>query len=430
MLDKVAKSLVAWQREFLDHGLAHLKPLVLRDVTNAIGMHESTVSRVITNRYMSTAHGIVALKSFFPSGTESYGSERLPSLTVKDTQKLVAAEAGLRPQPAWPPGGLRMSPDEEQLVRQAIEEQRARRPHSEPPPRSDSVETSGVPPEDEEPQRRRADEAAESLHQWVEKIYGIEFSRLAADPEVRAAYRDLQMDLARPQLRSAVLLALRAFAQAASAGATTPPPPDAVESVPRLQERPVVEALSSIHDLNDLLHLAITRAVVLLEIESVSIILLDEERQELYFKVADDTSAGHEQRLREVRFPTTQGIAGWVIRESQSLIVPDVDQDPRFYRGIDVHTGTKTRSLICVPLRTQAWIIGVLEAINKRQGHFTAEDVRLLEAFAHELALALENARLIQERYNLDVQQLIADAERLANSTVQFDTLIGESPKM
>jgi len=292
------------------------------------------------------------------------------------------------------------------------------------------VETSGVPPEDEEPQRRRADEAAESLHQWVEKIYGIEFSRLAADPEVRAAYRDLQTALAHPQLRSAVLLALQAFAQAASAGATTPPPPDAVEPVPRLQERPVVEALSSIHDLNDLLHLAITRAVVLLEIESVSIILLDEERQELYFKVADDTSAGHEQRLREVRFPTTQGIAGWVIRESQSLIVPDVDQDPRFYRGIDVHTGTKTRSLICVPLRTQAWIIGVLEAINKRQGHFTAEDVRLLEAFAHELALALENARLIQERYNLDVQQLIADAERLANSTVQFDTLIGESPKM
>jgi len=122
------------------------------------------------------------------------------------------------------------------------------------------VATSGVPADDEEPQRRRADEAAESLHQWVEKLYGIEFSRLAAGPEVRAAYRDLQTALAHPQLRSAVLLALRAFAQVASAGATTPPPPDAVEAVPRLQERPDVEALSSIHDLNDLLHLAIKRA--------------------------------------------------------------------------------------------------------------------------------------------------------------------------
>jgi Nif-specific regulatory protein len=145
-------------------------------------------------------------------------------------------------------------------------------------------------------------------------------------------------------------------------------------------------------------------------------------------KVADDTRAGHEPRLREVRFPATEGIAGWVIREGQTLIVPDVDQDPRVYRGADVHTSTKTHSLVCVPLRTKERIIGVLEAINKRQGVCTAEDARRSEAFAHQLAL--ENARVIQERYTLDVQQLIAEAERLATSAVSFDTLIGESPKM
>ena len=259
---------------------------------------------------------------------------------------------------------------------------------------------------------------------------GLESSRLAADPEGRAAYRDLQTALAHPQLRPAVLLALQAFAQAAQAGATTPLPADAVEPVPRLQERPLVEGLSSIHDLDHLIRLAIERTIALLDIESVSIILLDEARQELYVKVVVDPGAGHEQRLRGVRFPATHGVAGWVIREGHSLIVPDVDHDPRFYRGFDVQTRTQTRSLVCVPLRTQERTIGVLDAINKRQGHFTAEDVRLLEAFANELALVLENARVIQERYNLDVQQLIADAERLANSTVQFDTLIGESPKM
>ena len=53
-----------------------------------------------------------------------------------------------------------------------------------------------------------------------------------------------------------------------------------------------------------------------------------------------------------------------------------------------------------MPLRTQERIIGVLEAMNKRQGPFTAEDVRRLEAFANELARALEHARAIQERYN------------------------------
>jgi Nif-specific regulatory protein len=193
------------------------------------------------------------------------------------------------------------------------------------------------------------------------------------------------------------------------------------------------QALSSVHDLDQLLQLATERVVTLLDIESASIILLDEERQELYFfKVADDARVGHDQRLREFRFPAKQGIAGWVIREGQSQIVLDADSDPRFYRDVDVHTGTTTRSIICAPLRTKDRIIGVLEAINKIQGVFTTEDVRLLEAFANQLALALENARLIQE--------LRAARERLSEEnrylreamaqTVQFDTLVGESSRM
>ena len=192
------------------------------------------------------------------------------------------------------------------------------------------------------------------------------------------------------------------------------------------------QALASIHDLDHLLQLAIERAVALLDIESASIILLDEERQELYFKVAYDSRVGHEQRLRDVRFPAKQGIAGWVIKQGQSQIVLNVDQDPRFYREVDVHTGTKTRSIICAPLRTKDRTIGVLEAINKIQGVFTIEDVRLLEAFANQLALALENARLIQD--------LRAAQERLSEEnrywreamapTVQFETIVGESPRM
>ena len=65
-LYKVANSLVTWQRDFLDHGLAHLKPLVLKDVTDAIGMHELTVSRVITNKYLSTAQGTLRAEVFLP----------------------------------------------------------------------------------------------------------------------------------------------------------------------------------------------------------------------------------------------------------------------------------------------------------------------------------------------------------------------------
>jgi len=319
-LSTVAQSLVTRQRAFLDHGLAYLQPLALTEVADALGLHASTVRRVITNKYLATAHGIVALTEFFQSGIESYGGETMSSLTVKDRiKKLVAAEDPAKPltdqqlvevlaaenikiarrtvtqyrrELKLPPanrrqphgstaGASRLSPDEEQRVRQALEAH-ARRRQAESPPQRDREETSGIPPEDEEPQRRRDDEAAASLHQWVEKISGIDFSKLAADPEGRAAYRDLQTVLAHPQLRPAVLLALRAFAQAAQAGATTPPPADAVEPVPRHQERPDVEALSSIHDLDHLLKRAIERVVTLLDIEHASIILLDEARQELY----------------------------------------------------------------------------------------------------------------------------------------------------
>jgi DNA-binding NtrC family response regulator len=91
---KVATSLVTWQRDFLDHGLADLQPLALTEVADALGMHEATVSCVITNKYLATAHGIIALKDFFQRGLASAGGETQPSLTVKDTQQLIAVEAG------------------------------------------------------------------------------------------------------------------------------------------------------------------------------------------------------------------------------------------------------------------------------------------------------------------------------------------------
>jgi RNA polymerase sigma-54 factor len=90
---KVATSIVKFQREFFERGLASLKPLVLKDVAEDIGMHESTVSRVTTSKYMDTEQGLFALKYFFHSGLEAHGGETMSSLTVKDRiKKLVAAE--------------------------------------------------------------------------------------------------------------------------------------------------------------------------------------------------------------------------------------------------------------------------------------------------------------------------------------------------
>jgi RNA polymerase sigma-54 factor len=96
---KVADSIIKFQREFLDKGIAFLKPLILRDVAEDIGMHESTVSRVTTNKYVHTPQGIYELKFFFNSSiARANGGEDIASEAVKDQIKqIVAAEPGDKP---------------------------------------------------------------------------------------------------------------------------------------------------------------------------------------------------------------------------------------------------------------------------------------------------------------------------------------------
>ncbi len=95
---KVARSIVNFQREFLDHGIEHLRPLVLRDVANDIGMHESTVSRVVTNKYMHTPQGVFEMKYFFHSGISSSYGENVSSVTIKQRiKKIIESEDAKKP---------------------------------------------------------------------------------------------------------------------------------------------------------------------------------------------------------------------------------------------------------------------------------------------------------------------------------------------
>jgi RNA polymerase sigma-54 factor len=96
---KVAVSIVKHQREFLDYGIERMRPLVLKDVAEDIGMHESTVSRVVNNKYMHTHRGLYELRFFFHSGIASvHGGDNVSSLTVKERiRKIVSAEDGKRP---------------------------------------------------------------------------------------------------------------------------------------------------------------------------------------------------------------------------------------------------------------------------------------------------------------------------------------------
>ena len=97
-IHKVATSIINFQREFLDHGIEHLRPLVLRDVANDIGMHESTVSRVVNNKYVHTPQGVFEMKYFFHSGIHTSHGQSVSSVTIKQrVRKIVEDEDPMKP---------------------------------------------------------------------------------------------------------------------------------------------------------------------------------------------------------------------------------------------------------------------------------------------------------------------------------------------
>jgi two-component system phosphate regulon sensor histidine kinase PhoR len=98
--------------------------------------------------------------------------------------------------------------------------------------------------------------------------------------------------------------------------------------------------------------------------------------------------------LPTIRLKPGQGIAGWVAENRQAVIVNDVYTDKRFFSQVDHRSGFETRSMLCIPLQVQDRIIGVLQAINKLNGEFNENDLRLLQALGGPLAAAIENANL------------------------------------
>ncbi|MFH1980289.1 MAG: RNA polymerase factor sigma-54 [Pseudomonadota bacterium] len=95
---RVMESILKYQRDFFEDGIAHLKPMVLRDVAEDIGMHESTISRVTTNKYVHTPQGIFELKYFFNSSIQRVHGEAIASASVMNKiKKLIASETALKP---------------------------------------------------------------------------------------------------------------------------------------------------------------------------------------------------------------------------------------------------------------------------------------------------------------------------------------------
>jgi len=154
----------------------------------------------------------------------------------------------------------------------------------------------------------------------------------------------------------------------------------------------VTTQLNSTLNLNELLQLIMTSAAELLHAETSSLMLVDEETQELTFEVATGEPG---QEVVKYRVPPGQGIAGWVVENAKPLVIDNPSEDPRFYGTIDKSIGFETRNILAVPLIVKDRVIGVVEVINKRDAPgFSQKDLELAVALTNQASVAIDNTRM------------------------------------
>ena len=153
--------------------------------------------------------------------------------------------------------------------------------------------------------------------------------------------------------------------------------------------------INSTLNLVEVLVLIMSNANRVTDSEASTLMLMDDETGELVFSVPTGPTA---EKLIDIRIPPGKGIAGWVAEHGQSVLVTDAKNDPRHYPDVDKMSGIVTKTILCVPLKAKAKLIGVLEVINKADSTpFTEEDALFLSIFASQAAIAIENARLYGE---------------------------------
>jgi PAS domain S-box-containing protein len=179
--------------------------------------------------------------------------------------------------------------------------------------------------------------------------------------------------------------------------------------------------ISSTLNLSEVLAYIMDHVNQLTQSVASTLMLLDDQTGELVFSVPTGPKA---DELMDIRIPPGKGVAGWVVKHEEPLLVLDVRKDPRFYAEIDKVIGFETKSMVCVPLKTRTKLIGVLEVINKADNtSFTKDDLLLLSVFASEAALAIENARVYTELENR-LDDLVKTERSLRESEEKYRILV------
>ncbi len=182
----------------------------------------------------------------------------------------------------------------------------------------------------------------------------------------------------------------------------------------------VVRTANSLLDPDAVITFVMERIQHLVDGQAWSLLLMDEETKELFFKAALGEKS---EQLNEIRMKWGEGVAGRVAETAQPMIIDDVTKCSFFNPDVDAITKFKTRNILAVPLKARGKVIGVFEIINKNGKNnpsFSEKDLETVSLFLEPAAIALENAMLFQKTKELT---LIDDLTHLYNTRYLYQSL-------
>lgn len=159
-------------------------------------------------------------------------------------------------------------------------------------------------------------------------------------------------------------------------------------------------SITALTDINVLLKVIAEETKNAIQADRCTVFIYDKNTNELWSKVA----LGMESQ--EIRFPADKGFAGYVVQTGESVNIQDAYSDPRFNKDVDIKSGYRTKTILCMPIKNNNQeIIGAFQVLNKLDGVFTKNDEDLLVAIGGSASIALENAQLFEQQKELYKEQ-------------------------